>query len=82
MRLGFRNDNREGELSVSELNSRAFLPIEPRIQVRCAETPHFPHMGAMNLPASRQLLKGLVMNIQELRSLMTVEEGFKIRNAE
>ena len=40
-----------------------FLTIQPCVQVRCAETPHFPHMGAVNLPASRQFLQGFVMNI-------------------
>jgi len=58
------------------------LPIEPGIQVGCAETPHFSYLGTVNFPASSQLLKGLVMNVQELRGLMTVEKRFKIRNAE
>ena len=45
------------------ISARAFLPIEPSIQVGCTKTPHFPDMGAVNLPASRQFLQGLVMNV-------------------
>jgi hypothetical protein len=40
-------------------SARAFLPIQPCIQVRRAETPHFPYMGAVNLSTSRQLLQVL-----------------------
>ena len=38
------------------ISARAFLPIQPCIQVRGVETPHFSYMGAMNLPTPSQLL--------------------------
>ena len=38
------------------ISARAFLPIQPCIQVGCAETPHFSNMGAVNLSTSCQLL--------------------------
>jgi hypothetical protein len=75
-------DIREGALFSERNSTRAFLPIEPSIQVGCAETPHFSYMGAVNFAAPSQLLKGLVMDVQELCGLMAVEERFKIRNAE
>ena len=45
------------------ISTRAFLPIQPSIQVGRAKTPHFAYMGAVNLSASRQFLQGLVMNV-------------------
>src|SRR6185437_12563687 len=63
-------------------SARAFLPIEPRIQVGCTKAPHLSNVGAVDLSTPCQLLKSLVMNVQELCGLITVEEGFKIRNAE
>ena len=38
------------------ISARAFLPIQPCIQVGGAETPHFSYMGAVNLPTPSQLL--------------------------
>ena len=38
------------------ISARAFLPIQPRIQVGGPETPHFSYMGAVNLAAASQLL--------------------------
>lgn len=49
-------DIRELALFSEGNSTRAFLPIQPSIQVGCAETPHFSYMGAVNLPASSQLL--------------------------
>ena len=37
-------------------SARSFLPFQPGVQVRCAETPEFTDMGAVNLPAASQLL--------------------------
>ena len=37
-------------------SARSFLPFQPSVQVRCAETPEFTDMGAVNLAASSQLL--------------------------
>src|SRR5260370_9432590 len=48
----------------SERNStRAFLPIQPCIQVGGAKTPHFSNMGAVNLSTPCQLLYRLVMHV-------------------
>jgi hypothetical protein len=41
---------------LDRMSARSFLPFQPRVQVGCAETPQFTDMGAVNLPASSQLL--------------------------
>jgi hypothetical protein len=37
-------------------SARSLLPFEPSVQVRCAKTPEFTDMRAVNLAATSQLL--------------------------
>ena len=37
-------------------STRAFLSIEPCIQVGCAKTPHLPNVGAVDLATPSQFL--------------------------
>jgi hypothetical protein len=57
--IGKRADSGEwyGRTVLSDrMSARSFLPFQPGVQVRCAETPQFTDMGTVDLPASSQLL--------------------------
>jgi hypothetical protein len=58
------------------------IPVEPFVQIRRTEAPELPDVRAANLSAPRQFLQCLMVDLQQVRSLLTVEQWFEFGNTE
>jgi hypothetical protein len=53
------------------------IAVEPCIEVGDTKTPQFSYLRSADIAASRELLQGFVMNFQQFRSLLAVQQGLE-----